>query len=135
MSQQFSQHELEAYLDEALSPAEMSAIEAQLRKDKDLVRQLATINGRRDAGVHTIAEIWRRHRISCPTRAQLGNFLLDALDQELADYIQFHVTEVGCRFCHANLEDLKLQQQETAKVKSTRRAKYFQSSAGYLRKK
>jgi hypothetical protein len=131
----FTESELEAYLDEALRPDEMAAIEQELRASEELSKRLAAINGRRDAGVHTLGEIWRRHRISCPTREQLGSLLLGALTAEDEDYIRFHVEKVGCRFCRANLDDMKRQQQEAADAAVSRRSKYFQSSAGYLRKK
>jgi hypothetical protein len=91
------------------------------------------INARRDAGVHSLGEIWRRHRISCPSRGQLGSYLLDALPEELADYIRFHIELVGCRYCRANLTDLRQQQAELPEVVQTRRRRFFQSSAGYLR--
>jgi hypothetical protein len=47
-----------------------------------LLRTLEAINGRRDAGVHSLGEIWRRNRVSCPTRQQLGSFLLGILSDE-----------------------------------------------------
>jgi hypothetical protein len=112
----------------------MARIEQALRKDRQLVRQLAAINARRDAGVHSLGEIWRRHRLSCPSRQQLGSYLLGALAQEAADYITFHLELVGCRYCRANLSDLKKQQAEASEAVETRRRKYFQSSAGYLRR-
>lgn len=133
MAKEFTELELESYLDEALSPAEMAAVESELRANPKLGQRLAAINGRRDAGVHTIGEIWRRNRVSCPTREQLGSYLLDALDKPQMDYYRFHIEEVGCRFCNANLHDLRMQQEEKAEVRATRRTKYFQSSAGYLR--
>ena len=134
MASKFTHSDLEAYLDEALVPTEMSEIESQLRTDVQLGRELAAINARRDAGVHTLGEIWRRQRISCPTREQLGSFLLGALAPEQADYIAFHIEKAGCRFCRANHDDLKAQQEEANDAVATRRKKYFQSSAGYLRK-
>jgi len=133
MPKPLRQSDLEAYLDEALPPEEMARIERALRKDPALRRQLAAINARRDAGVHSLGEIWRRHRLSCPPREQLGSFLLDALPDELADYITFHLEVIGCRYCRANLTDLERQQAEAPEVVETRRRKYFQSSAGYLR--
>jgi anti-sigma factor RsiW len=134
MASKFTHSDLEAYLDEALAPADMAEIERQLRTDTQLGRELAAINARRDAGVHTLGEIWRRQRISCPTREQLGSFLLGALAQEQADYIAFHIEKAGCRFCRANHDDLKAQQEGANDAVATRRKKYFQSSAGYLRK-
>ena len=133
MTRAFTQTELEAYLDEALAPEEMAAIERELRGEPQLLRQLSLINTRRDAGVHTLGEIWRRHRISCPTREQLGSHLLGTLSTELGDYVTFHVEMIGCRFCRANLDDMRRQQAERSDAVVTRRSRYFQSSAGYLR--
>jgi hypothetical protein len=130
-----TQADLQAYLDEALSPPEMAAVEAELRRKPELLKQLAAINGRRDAGVHSVGEIWRRQRLSCPTREQLGSYLLGALDQSHSEYIDFHLQKIGCRYCQANLEDLRRQQSETSESVKTRRTKYFQSTAGHLRKK
>ena len=133
MPKPLCQSDLDAYLDEALPPEEMARIEQALRKDPALGQQLAAINARRDAGVHSLGEIWRRHRLSCPPREQLGSFLLQALPDELADYITFHLEVIGCRYCRANLTDLERHEAEAPEVVQTRRQKYFQSSAGYLR--
>lgn len=130
-----SQADLQSYLDESLPPAEMAAVEAELRTRPELLGQLAAINGRRDAGLHSVGEIWRRQRLSCPPRQQLGSHLLGALDEGHAAYIEFHLTIIGCRYCQANLEDLRRQQEEKAETVQTRRTKYFQSTAGHLRNK
>ena len=82
MSRRITQSELEAYLEEALPPEEMAAIEQELRARPELLTRLSAINGRRDAGVHSVGEIWRRTRLSCPSREHLGSFLLAALDDE-----------------------------------------------------
>ncbi len=130
MTQSFSEAELEAYLDEELAPSAMAAIESELRRNRKLSETLALINARRDAGVHSIGEIWRRHRVSCPTREQLGSSLLGALEPEYMEYIRFHVELVGCRMCNANLDDLQLRQTKIETV--VRRDKYFQSTVGRL---
>ena len=134
MAQPISPSDLEAYLDEALAPEDMARIEQALRTDRALVRRLASIHARRDAGVHTLGEIWRRHRVSCPTREQWGNYLLGALPKGAADYLDFHLAVIGCRWCQASLADLKRQQAESQEAAQTRRRRYFQSSAGYLRR-
>ena len=134
MEPRYTQAELEAYLEESLPAAEMAAVEAALRTHPELLQQLTAINGRRDAGVHTLGEIWRRHRVSCPTRQELGSFLLGALATEQEAYLQFHLQIVGCRLCQANLADLEAQQQDTPTAANSRRTKYFQSSAGYLQR-
>ncbi|MEX2170261.1 MAG: hypothetical protein WD851_13190 [Pirellulales bacterium] len=130
----FTTTELEAYLDESLPAERMAAIEAELRASDALRQSLIEINGRRDAGVHSLGDIWRRHRLSCPSREQLGSYLLQILDEGCADYVQFHLETIECRRCQANLEDLQAQQAEadTAAVESRRR-RYFQSSVGHLR--
>jgi hypothetical protein len=130
----FPPTELESYLDEALPPEEMARIEKAAREDGTLVRQLASIHARRSAGIHSLGEIWRQRRLSCPTREQLGSYLLSALDEPLSDYIDFHVEVVGCSLCRANLADLRSQQAGTESTVHIRRRKYFQSSAGYLKK-
>jgi hypothetical protein len=134
MSTEFSSAELEAYLDESLPIERMTAIEEALRNDAGLRERLAATSGRRDAGVHSIGEIWRRHRLSCPSREQLGSFLLGVLPTDAAGYVKFHIDSIKCRYCAANLEDLRAQQ-STAHTGPTqqRRQRYFQSSVGHLR--
>ena len=135
MAQTFRQSNLEAYLDEALPPEEMARIEKAMRDDPALMRQLTAVHALRSAGVHSLGDIWRRHRLSCPAREQLGSLLLGALPDELANYIQFHVNVVGCRFCQANITDLQNRHSEGEHLAESRRRKYFQSSAGYLQRK
>lgn len=129
---QYSDRELEAYLDEALPASEMARVESAVRETPALLQRLAEVIGRRESGNHSVGAIWRRHRLSCPTRLELGGLLLGTLDRGAADYIQFHIEEAGCRFCAANLEDLRRQKQEATETTTTRRRRYFQSSAGYL---
>jgi len=42
---------------------------------------------------------------------------------------------IGCRYCEANLADLRRRESEAEAEATHRRRKYFQSSAGHLRKK
>lgn len=135
MSREFTNTELELYLDEALVPEEMNEVEQALRSQPELLQKLAAINARRDAGVHTVGQIWRRHRVSCPTRETFGSYLLGVLDEPTQKYVDFHLQVVACRFCNANLDDLRRRQAESNDDKSTRRRRYFDSSAGYLNKK
>ena len=133
MSDSYSQADLEAYLDEALPAAEMAQVEVQIRDDEDLAERIRLIHNRRDAGVHSLGEIWRRHRIGCATREQLGSYLLGVLEDAETEALDFHIEEIGCRYCSANLEDLR-QSGDEANDEARRRRRYFQSSAGYLRK-
>lgn len=132
MSAELRRADLEAYLDEALPPAEMARIEQCLRQSPDLLQELAAIHARRDLGVHGLGEIWRAHRLSCPTRRELGNYLLGTLDEAPARYLEFHLRAIGCRRCQANLADLESQRSAAPAAVATRRSRYFQSSAGRL---
>ena len=134
MCPRLTQSELEAYLDEDLAAEEMAQIENALRDDPKLLEVLAVLNGQRDAGVHSVGEIWRRARLSCPDREQLGSYLLGAMPDDYHNYVKFHLEKIGCRICQANLADLQRQQDEVIEISAGRRQKYFQSSAGYLRK-
>jgi hypothetical protein len=135
MPAKFTTSELEAFLDESLPAERMATIEEALRHSDALQKQLTAINGRRDAGVHSLGDIWRRHRLSCPSREQLGSYLLGVLARDHAGYVKFHIESVGCRFCAASIMDLKAQQSAAEKEVTRRREKYFQSSVGHLRRK
>ncbi len=93
------------------------------------------INARRDSGLHSLGEIWRRHHLSCPTREQLGSYLLGVLADDLGGFVKFHLEVSGCRTCQANLDDLKNRQTDEPAAVDHRRKKYFQSSAGHLSKR
>jgi hypothetical protein len=134
MTRQFTQAELEAYLDEALTAAEMAEVEMQIRDQPGLMQRLQAIHGRRDAGMHSLGEIWRRHRVSCADRETLGSYLLGVLTEEESSYVRFHIEQIGCRLCQANLDDLQ-QRQQQLHDSATRQRRYFQSSAGLLRRR
>ena len=77
--------------------------------------------------------VWRENRLSCPSRDDLGALLLGALDPDAERYALFHVREIGCRFCAANLADLEEAASRNPEV-AQRRKRVFQSSAGALTK-
>lgn len=131
MSKPFTDAELAAYIDEELAAGRASELEEQLREDEGLKERLVAINVRRNSGVHTLGEIWRRHRIGVPTREELGSYLLGVLDAEHAKYIDFRLRVLCCPITIANLNDLKSQQQGEPEVE-TRKMRYFQSSVGFL---
>lgn len=128
----FTDAELVAFLDEALSDDRATALESELRNNDDLRQRLITVRGRETAGLHTLGAIWRRSRLSCPSREALGQYVLEALSPDEAEYVDFHLNTVQCRYCSANLTDLQTSAQ--ASDNSVRRQKYFQTSAGYLKK-
>jgi hypothetical protein len=130
-TQDFTSAQLLGYVDEILPVEMMTAIEAELRQSDSLRRQVAQLIRRRDAGEHSVGQIWQRLRLSCPSRAELGSYLLGALADEELDYVEFHLQTVGCRFCAANLEDLR-ETSQTPGHSQKRRQRFFQSSAGFL---
>jgi hypothetical protein len=132
---EISDTDLANFADEALSPEEMVRIEMALRTSASLRKRLDGIRQARDRGWHSVGATWRGHRLSCPTRSQLGSYLLDALDPQWQDYIQFHTEIVGCRMCVANLADLRALQVEQAPATVRRRQRVFKSSAGHLKRR
>lgn len=120
-----------AYLDDALDDAESARVEQALRDSPELRDELRRVIAERDRGEHSVGAIWRRERLTCPTRDQLGSFLLQVLEPDHQDYVEFHLSVIGCAFCQANLADLKQHQEPT---RDRRRKRYYQSSAGFLPK-
>lgn len=133
MPTDFTDAELLAFLDEGLAVDRMAAIENELRQSADLRTRTAALRQQRDSAGHSVGEIWRRERLSCPTRHQLGSFLLDALPADLTQYIQFHLQTIGCRYCAANLDDLRQSAQREPTETAHRRQRFFESSAGRMR--
>src|SRR5580693_7537004 len=124
--------QLHAYLDEALSDTEAAQVEQALRESEPLRRALRQAMLERDRGEHSIGAIWRRQRLTCPTREQLGSYLLQVLEPDYQEYIDFHLKTVGCSYCLANLADLKALQEEPQTKARERRRRFFESSAGFL---
>lgn len=123
---------LASYLDDALGETDNAKVEQALRASESLRLQLSQLMKERDRGEHSVGAIWRRHRLSCLSREQLGSYLLGVLDDDVQDYIQFHLGTIGCAYCLANVADLKSQQEEASGQVQKRRKKYYQSSAGLL---
>ena len=136
-SDRATNEELLAFLEEQLPAERMAEIEQALRGDKELQQRLAAVVHQHDPGAHSVGAIWRRRRLSCPSRSELGSYVLGASEPTRAEYIEFHLRVIGCRYCVANLEDLEQTAGEQAAgeqadVVTRRRQKFFQSSAGYL---
>ena len=132
----FSDDDLAAYLREQLPVGRSSEIEQALRDDRGsdgqgLRRRLAAVAAGAQEG-RSVGAVWREARLSCPTRDDLGALLLGALDPDAERYALFHVREVGCRVCAANLGDLEEAASRSPEV-ARRRRRVFQSSAGRLK--
>jgi hypothetical protein len=126
---------LAAYLDDALSDQETAQVEQALRSNETLRRQVRGLLQERDRGEHSVGAVWRRHRLSCPSREQLGSFLLGVVEPDQQDYLEFHLRTIGCAFCQANLADLQAQHEEATPQVKQRRQRVFDSSAGLLKGK
>jgi hypothetical protein len=129
---EITREKLHAYLDDALTDQETAQVEQALRNSEPLRRSLRQAIQERDRGEHSLGAVWRRERLTCPTREQLGSYLLQVLDDVLQDYIEFHLRTVACPFCQANLADLQALQNDTATRSTVRRRKFYESSAGFL---
>lgn len=126
---------LRDYLADRLSPEGSARVEKALRDSASLRARLEDVrDDRDDIQLHSLGAIWRRARLTCPTRQQLGSYLLDALDPELGDYFRFHLEVVECPFCSANLADLEAQgaAASAASASRSRQQRILKSSAHLL---
>lgn len=120
---------LRAYLAETLPGGEMARVEKALRESASLRARLEEIRqDRPDGSLHSLGAIWKRHRLTCATREQLGSYLLEVLDPAEADYLAFHLDVVACPFCRANLADLEGQFTTDAPATQARHRRIFHSS-------
>ena len=71
-------------------------------------------------------------RFSCPKRSTIGAFFLGTLDKQWHEYTDFHINTIGCRFCLANLEDIKTESEK--KQNDQLQTKIMQSTVGFLQK-
>src|SRR6058998_2549661 len=104
-----TREQLAGYLDDTLSDQESAQIEQALRTSDALRGELRALMLEMDRGEHSLGAVWRR-RLTCPSREQIGSFLLQVLEPELQDYIAFHLHTIGCSYCLANLADLQARQ-------------------------
>jgi hypothetical protein len=131
---EITREHLRAYRDDALTDAETARVEQSLRNSDGLRGQYTMVLQERDRGEHSVGSVWRREHLSCPTREQLGSFLLQALEPGFQDYVEFHLQTIACPFCQANLADLQARQADAGPQVQKRRRRFFQSSAGLLQK-
>lgn len=95
------------FLRENLSPERMAAVERAARDDPKVTDLLAAERETMQRGDHSLGAMWQEHQLSCPTREQLGGFLIEAVDPDYQNYVEFHLTVIECGICQANYEDLK----------------------------
>ena len=79
-----------------------------------------------------LTEVWEDHRPSCPKRSTIGGYHLNTLDPGWHSYVDFHLNKLGCRFCLANLHDLKASDDKAQLDRM--RQRIMQSTVGFLKK-
>jgi hypothetical protein len=128
---ELTREQLYAYLDDALDDAETARIEKLIRGSAAIRTRLTEVRDERDRGEHSLGAVWRRERLSCPTREQLSGYLHEVLDAAHHAYVEFHLETVICPCCLANLDDLR-EKQTASPTQSRRRRRYFEQSARLL---
>ena len=124
---------LRAYLLDELPAGMLARVEKALRDSAELKARLEDVRqDRSDVGLHSLGAIWKRGRLTCPSRQQLGSLLLDALDPEFAAYLHFHIEVIDCPYCQANLADLKGKAEPASTHARTRQHRFLQSSKHLL---
>lgn len=83
-----------------------------------------------DAPASLLTDVWEQRRLTCPKRSTIGRYLLGTLEGAWKQYVEFHVAQLGCHFCQANVEDLR-RQSETAPTQLHDRV--LQSTIGFFR--
>src|SRR5438128_3366956 len=79
---------LRDYLHDALPDAELATVEKALRESAGLRAVYQEVIEQEDRGEHTVGAIWRRERVSCLSRDQLGSYVLGSGDPEPLDYTE-----------------------------------------------
>jgi RNA polymerase sigma factor (sigma-70 family) len=73
----------------------------------EVLPQLATaLEDGEAAPAIDVGAVWRAGRASCPARHWLARGHAGTLAEGPSAYLRFHVEEIGCEWCQANLDDL-----------------------------
>ncbi len=78
-----------------------------------------------------LTEIWETNRPSCPKRSTIGAYELGTLETQWQNYVDFHLHQMGCRFCRANLDDLRTQNAQADSAPAFHQ-KIMESTVGFL---
>jgi hypothetical protein len=124
---------IESYLHDALPPEQAATVEKAIREQPSLLALVSQVRRESDFGEHSVGAIWKRERLSCPTREKLAMLLDDVLDDDYAEYVKSHIKVVGCHVCQSVLDDLHHLRAEPTAPRAARRKRIADSSAGILR--
>jgi hypothetical protein len=125
----FTDAELRAYLDERLPVARSTELESALRARPALAQRLRQLLGETERTDLSLEAVWRRLHLSCPSRSTWALYLSGELGDGLKQYLEFHLQTIGCRYCAANVEDLRRGADADAQPRARR---VFESSIGQL---
>lgn len=104
-----------------------------LKKVRDNVaKSKVSIEPLSDNFENLLNDVWQQQRLSCPKRSTIGAYLLETLDENWHSYVDFHLQELGCHYCRANLQDLKRQTEENKTPDL--HIRIMESTVGFLRK-
>jgi hypothetical protein len=95
------------YLRENLPAERMAAVERAAREDPRVNELIANERDAMQRGDHSLGAMWQEHQLSCPTREQIGAYLINAVEPDYYEYVSFHLDVIECGICQANHEDLK----------------------------
>ncbi len=76
------------------------------------------------------SDIWEKTQLTCPKYSTLGNFIMESLDPDWFDYIDFHLTTFGCHFCRASYKDI--QQKHTSQKQRSLHKSIMASTIGFF---
>ncbi|MGL6075412.1 MAG: hypothetical protein ACRC8S_14750 [Fimbriiglobus sp.] len=130
--EKITRQQIEQYLHDALPVTEATKIEKAIRDEPALLALVNQVRRESDVGEHSVGAIWRRARLSCPSREHLGMFLEEILDDDHREYIQGHLQLVACHMCRAMLDDLQCLAAEPKAKQVARKKRIVDSSAGIL---
>lgn len=124
-----------SYVEGSLSPEQSDAVQSHVESCDLCGRFHGEVEGEIKSLSMSISLVWTEEGISCPHRDILKAYLAKSLSGGEADYVEFHLTEIACQFCNANLEDIRaLDSEEESRYLDSVRERLNQSTSAFLRK-
>lgn len=75
--------------------------------ERELMAQVGVALDAEDGLDLDVRRAWAEARASCPARHWLARRIAGTLPEGPASFVRFHLEDVGCPWCRANLEDLE----------------------------
>ncbi len=82
----------------------------ELAQERDTQKRVlpwltAAVDGREGLDID-VQRVWREGRVSCPARHWIARRIASTLPEGPASFLTFHLDEMRCDWCRANLDDL-----------------------------